>query len=401
LVEQVRQIIYAAVKDDKRYADFKRDFIRNQEMDINTMKAHLLEAARDCDDLVGESKVSKRALKAAAKAAAASATQVGGKGGRKGGKGDHQIAQPTPKGDATNSQRSSAQDTAHKLSKELCVHFLYNGSCRYGEACMRKHVDLADINREADKREKQRQNKSDEGDDEDKSMEDESDKSDSEEKSDEKEDTDKDTSTEDESDESDSEHVTPGKRARAKACRVKRQPVPIDLLPGALVMIPNNSRHYGLRGILGQIIGTGLKGRYRVQLAPQPNRDVLTCQLVELAFELGMIMDDFVVIPKSNYAMVLKANKAYKEMGTSQKDFSANAIFDSGSELLLTGCKGILHNFRKLNKPMIAEGVHTTEAQYTRSWWRCLLCHARGRAHSSRLLPSRRNDDHRTCRHVG
>ena len=196
-------------------------------------------------------------------------------------------------------------------------------------------------------------------------MEDESDKSDSEEKSDEKEDTDKDTSTEDESDESDSEHVTPGKWARAKVCRVKRQPVPNDLLPGALVMIPNNSRHFGLRGILGQIIGKGLKGRYRVQLAPQPNRDVLTCQLVELAFELGMIMDDFVVIPKSNYAMVLKANKAYKEMGTSQKDFSANAIFDSGSELLLTGCKGILHNFRKLNKPMIAEGVHTTEAQYT------------------------------------
>ena len=40
--EQVRQIIYAAIKDDKRYADFKRDFLRHPEMDINKMKEYLL-----------------------------------------------------------------------------------------------------------------------------------------------------------------------------------------------------------------------------------------------------------------------------------------------------------------------------------------------------------------------
>ena len=45
--------------------------------------------------------------------------------------------------------------------------------------------------------------------------------------------------------------------------------------------------------------------------------------------------------------------------------FSANSIFDSGSQLLLTGCKGIIHNYRKLDKPMLAEGVLDTEVQYT------------------------------------
>ncbi len=216
---------------------------------------------------------------------------------------------------------------------------------------MRKHVDLATIKREAAKRAKQRQTRTDKGEDEDKSMEDESDKPDSEEKSDEKEDTDEGKST-DESDESNSDHVTPGKKA--KACRLKRQSMPIDLLPGALVMIPNNSRHIGLRGILGQIISAG---RFRIQLAPQLSRDALTCQLIELAYELGMIVDDFVVIHKSNYAMVLKAKKAYMEMGMFQKDFSANSIFDSDSELLLTGCKGILRDYRQLCEPVIAEGV--------------------------------------------
>ena len=167
-VEQVRQIIFAAVKDDKRYADFKRDFSRNPEMDINTMKAHLLEAARDCDDLVGESKVSKRALKAAAKAAAASATQAGGKGGTggKGGKGDRQIAHPSPSTGAATTATAAAQgsvpsrDNRDKASKQLCQQFLY-GSCRRGDTCHYMHVDLSKVVEEAAKREKQRKEQSD------------------------------------------------------------------------------------------------------------------------------------------------------------------------------------------------------------------------------------------------
>ena len=80
--EQVRQIIYAAVKDDKRYADFKRDFSRNPKMDVNVMKAHLLEAARENGDLVGDPKLSKKALKAAK--AAVEAAKLGPKGGKVG-----------------------------------------------------------------------------------------------------------------------------------------------------------------------------------------------------------------------------------------------------------------------------------------------------------------------------
>ena len=64
-VQQVRQIIYAAVKDDKRYADFKRGIIRNPEMDINHIKTVFLEAAQDNGDFVGEPKLSKNSLKAA------------------------------------------------------------------------------------------------------------------------------------------------------------------------------------------------------------------------------------------------------------------------------------------------------------------------------------------------
>ena len=33
--------------------------------------------------------------------------------------------------------------------------------------------------------------------------------------------------------------------------------------------------------------------------------------------------------------------------------------------MLLTGCKGILHDFRELDEPMIAEGVLDTEVKYT------------------------------------
>ena len=51
-VEQVRHIVFAALKNDVRYADFRRDFMRNPTMDINRMKACLLDAARDCNDLV-------------------------------------------------------------------------------------------------------------------------------------------------------------------------------------------------------------------------------------------------------------------------------------------------------------------------------------------------------------
>ncbi len=38
-VEQVRHIVFAALKDDVRYADFGRDFMRNPTTDINRMKA--------------------------------------------------------------------------------------------------------------------------------------------------------------------------------------------------------------------------------------------------------------------------------------------------------------------------------------------------------------------------
>ncbi len=64
--------------------------------------------------------------------------------------------------------------------------------------------------------------------------------------------------------------------------------------------------------------------------------------------------------------MVLKARKVYKENGIYPNTaFSGNTVFDSGSQVFLTGCRGIIHNYRKLDEPMVTEGVLDTEAQYT------------------------------------
>ncbi len=49
-----------------------------------------------------------------------------------------------------------------------------------------------------------------------------------------------------------------------------------DPIPGALVMVPNDSRHIPLRGVLGQIVGEGIGGRYRVQLDADVAGDVLS-----------------------------------------------------------------------------------------------------------------------------
>ena len=154
-VDQVRQIVYAALRDDKRYADFKRDFIKNPDMDINLMKAHLLEAARECGDLVGEVQTTSRLAKKALEMVPSGTggleldhARQGGKGGRgggKGGKGQH--PHPQPKGTGVTSDAGGAvqtRDDRTRNNKQLCTSFLY-GNCRKGDACTRSHVSLAAI----------------------------------------------------------------------------------------------------------------------------------------------------------------------------------------------------------------------------------------------------------------
>ena len=286
----------------------------------------------------------------------------GGKGGGKGGKG--QQAHPQPKGTGTTSDAAGVVQTREdrgRNNKELCTNFFY-GSCRKGDACTRLHVSLAVINAEAAKREKQRiETKANEGDGATTPLTP-------------AEHTGKEkvcfqfrnNGTCEYGDRCAFEHVTPG-QPKAKACRVRKKNLSTDPIPGALVMVPNDSRHVPLRGALGQIVGEGIDGRYRVQLDVGVTDDVLTNQLVELAFDLGMFLgQDCTVIPKDNRLMVLKAKRAYKDSGISPNTaFSANAIFDSGSQVFLTGCRGIIHNYRKLDEPMVTEGVLDTEAQYT------------------------------------
>jgi hypothetical protein len=116
-VEQVRHIVFAALKDDVRYADFRRDFMRNPNMDINSMKACLLNAARECDDLVGDPQPTLRLSKKAVDLTSSGNPVVdlplqggkGGKGGGKGGKGQH--AHPQPKGIGTASDAGGVVQT--------------------------------------------------------------------------------------------------------------------------------------------------------------------------------------------------------------------------------------------------------------------------------------------------
>jgi hypothetical protein len=138
-VEQVRHIIFAALKDDVRYADFRRDFMKYPTMDINQMKACLLDAARECDDLVGDPQPTLRLSKKAVDLTSSGNPVVdlplqGGKGG-KGGKGQH--AHPQPKGTGTTSDAGGVVQTREdrgRYNKELCTDFLY-GSCRKSVYC--------------------------------------------------------------------------------------------------------------------------------------------------------------------------------------------------------------------------------------------------------------------------
>ena len=144
----------------------------------------------------------------------------------------------------------------------MCIQNLY-GSCKLGDVCPRKHVELSKLNEEAAKRGNQRKEKTD------KEGEIASDKT---------------SGTPNPKEDKKSRvcfqwqangtcefgekcifnHPTAGQKA--KACRIKRPKTPIDLEAGALVMVPHDSRYEPLRGVLGQIIGKGIECRYRVQL---------------------------------------------------------------------------------------------------------------------------------------
>ncbi len=74
---------------------------------------------------------------------------------------------------------------------------------------------------------------------------------------------------------------------------------------------------------------------------------------------------DCTIIPKDNRLMVLKAEKAYNDRGVSPNAaFPANTIFDSASQVLLTGCRGII----KLQEACWAYGG-SEHGGTVHSWW--------------------------------
>ena len=169
--------------------------------------------------------------------------------------------------------------------KEMCTQFLY-GSCKFGDACTRKHVELSAINKEAEKRTVARkEDKKTGGNKKDKSTEDKSTPAKPKEKicfqfeaND----------TCEYGDNCCFKHLAAGQKA--KACRFKKQPDPTDLEPGTLVMIPDDSRHPALRGVLGLVLSNGIKDRYRVQLDTECKGDLLTDQRIELFVEFALFL---------------------------------------------------------------------------------------------------------------
>ena len=98
-------------------------------MDISRMKACLLDAARECDDLVGDPQPTLKLSKKAVDLTSSGNPVVdlplqggkGGKGGGKGGKGQH--AHPQPKGTGTTSDAGGVVQTREDRGRSIrnCV----------------------------------------------------------------------------------------------------------------------------------------------------------------------------------------------------------------------------------------------------------------------------------------
>ncbi len=84
-------------------------------------------------------------------------------------------------------------------------------------------------------------------------------------------------------------------------------------------------------------------------------QDFLSDQLLCNAEEIGMKPDkDVIVVLKSEMVNLKVAKKAYALKHVPPKEtFEANAIFDTGTNVLVTGCLGICMTLKSLRNPLL------------------------------------------------
>ena len=128
-------------------------------------------------------------------------------------------------------------------------------------------------------------------------------------------------------------------------------------------MIPFDSRHPPFRGVLGTIVGPVTAGRYPIQLDyVSETDDVASTQLLFNALNVGMVPEvDFIVIPAYERDGLKISRKNYGLGGLEQKRvFRANAVFDTGANIFVTSCKGILFDVVELEEPHVIRAMRDT-----------------------------------------
>ena len=95
--------------------------------------------------------------------------------------------------------------------------------------------------------------------------------------------------------------------------------------------------------------------------------DVASTQMLINALNAGMVPDaDFIVIPALERDGLKISRQNYGSGGLEQKRvFRANAVFDTGANIFVTSCKGILFDVVELDEPHVIRAMRDTPITYT------------------------------------
>jgi hypothetical protein len=73
---------------------------------------------------------------------------------------------------------------------------------------------------------------------------------------------------------------------------------------------------------------------------------------------VGLLRNEFVVIPQPELKDTMRSLRAFKARSRNNRGpYSANGLFDTGAEILVSGERGIFDNFVRMDPPLEVEGV--------------------------------------------
>ncbi len=117
----------------------------------------------------------------------------------------------------------------------------------------------------------------------------------------------------------------------------------------------------------GTIVGPVTAGRYPIQLEYVPDADDVASQMLFNALNVGVVSEaDFIVIPALERNGLKISCTNYGSGGLEQKRaFRANAVFDTGANIFVTSCRGILFDIVELEEPHVIRAMRDTPITYT------------------------------------